>query len=76
MNITDIFLQKKLCLEAFLKAHPDPDRKIMYGNYTYLLSYRGSVLRVPVEAIHQHPDYRLADFRRWSEQPVQATRQI
>ncbi|AZD98201.1 hypothetical protein [Pseudomonas chlororaphis] len=62
--------------EAFLKAHPDPDRKILYGNYTYLLSYRGSVLRVPAEAINQHPDYRLADFRHWSEQPAQATRQM
>ncbi|WP_256583246.1 MULTISPECIES: hypothetical protein [Pseudomonas] len=34
-----------------------------------LLSYRGSVLRVPAEAIHQHPTYRLADFQHWSEQP-------
>ncbi|WP_256587721.1 hypothetical protein [Pseudomonas sp. GW531-T4] len=42
----------------------------------YLLSYRGSVLRVPAEAINQHPDYRLADFRHWSEQPAQATRQM
>ncbi|AZC30275.1 hypothetical protein PUP68_12745 [Pseudomonas chlororaphis] len=56
--------------QAFLKAHPDPERKIMYGNYTYLLSYRGTVLRVPAEAIHQHPTYRLADFRHWNEQPV------
>ncbi|AIS13711.1 hypothetical protein [Pseudomonas chlororaphis] len=42
----------------------------------YLLSYRGSVLRVPAEAIHQHPDYRLADFRHWKEQATQATRQM
>ncbi|AZD66123.1 hypothetical protein SAMN04489802_4274 [Pseudomonas chlororaphis] len=62
--------------QAFLKAHPDPDRKILYGNYTYLLSYRGSVLRVPAEAINQHPDYRLADFRHWKEQAAQATRQM
>ncbi|WP_277588379.1 hypothetical protein [Pseudomonas chlororaphis] len=55
--------------QAFLKAHPDPDRKIMYGGFTYRLSYRGTVLRVPAEAIHQHPTYRLADFQHWSEQP-------
>ncbi|WP_371356607.1 hypothetical protein ACA087_12045 [Pseudomonas chlororaphis] len=42
----------------------------------YLLSYRGSVLCVPAEAIHQHPDYRLADFRHWKEQAAQATRQM
>ncbi|WP_259679374.1 hypothetical protein [Pseudomonas chlororaphis] len=36
----------------------------------YLLSYRGNVLRVPAEAIRQHPTYRLADFRHWSEQPA------
>ncbi|MBP5076695.1 hypothetical protein HUS84_22455 [Pseudomonas chlororaphis] len=56
--------------EAFAKAHPDPDRKIMYGNYTYRLSYRGAVLRVPAEAINQHPTYRLADFQYWKEQPA------
>ncbi|MGE7958587.1 hypothetical protein ACQKQA_18710 [Pseudomonas sp. NPDC089530] len=56
--------------DAFLKAHPDPDRKILYGNYTYRLSYRGAVLRVPAEAINQHPTYRLADFQHWKEQPV------
>ncbi|MGN7742569.1 hypothetical protein ACTJKT_21650 [Pseudomonas sp. 22526] len=53
--------------QAFLKAHPDPERKILYGNYTYLLSYRGTVLRVPAEAINQHPNYRLADFQHWKE---------
>ncbi|MCB2250893.1 hypothetical protein KTQ74_03235 [Pseudomonas chlororaphis] len=56
--------------QAFLKAHPDPDRKIMYGNFTYRLGYRGTVLRVPAEAINQHPAYRLADFEHWNEQPV------
>ncbi|BAV74362.1 hypothetical protein PCAU_2153 [Pseudomonas chlororaphis subsp. aurantiaca] len=62
--------------EAFLKAHPDPDCKIMYGGFTYRLGYRGTVLRVPAEAIRQHPTYRLADFRHWSEQAAQATRQM
>ncbi|SDZ68066.1 hypothetical protein [Pseudomonas sp. NFIX28] len=56
--------------QAFVKAHPDPDRKIMYGNHTFRLSYRGTVLRVPAEAIHQHPAYRLADFQHWTEQPA------
>lgn len=56
--------------QAFIKAHPDPDRKIMYGNYTYLLSYRGTVLRVPAEIIIQQQQYCLADFKHWREQPV------
>ncbi|AKA25295.1 hypothetical protein [Pseudomonas chlororaphis] len=56
--------------QAFLKMHPDPDRKIMYGNHTFRLSYRGAVLRVPAEVINQHPTYRLADFQHWHERPV------
>lgn len=53
--------------DDFLKAHPDPDEKILQGNWLYILTYEGRKLIVPSKAIISNKGGTLAAFSDWAQ---------
>lgn len=51
----------------FLKAHPDPDEKILQGNWLYILTFNGKKLTVPSMAIINNKNGTLAAFSDWAQ---------
>lgn len=51
--------------DDFLRAHPNPDKQILYSNWLYTFTYEGGKLIIPSIAIINNKDGILADFCDW-----------
>lgn len=51
----------------FLKAHPDPNKKILLGNWLYIFTHEDIKLVVPSKAIINNQEATLAAFCEWAQ---------